>query len=57
MKHYIIVKFNEGYNYKKEIDNIKKLFDESLKLEGVSKVDIYKSNSERNNRHDLMIKM
>lgn len=41
MKHYIIVKFNEGYDYKKEIDNIKKLFDESLKLEGVSKVDIY----------------
>ncbi len=57
MKHYIIVKFNSDYDYKKEIDNIKKLFDESLKLEGINKIDIYKSNSERTNRHDLMIKM
>ena len=57
MKHYIIVKFNSDYDYKKEIENIKKLFNEALKIEGVNKIDIYKSNSERTNRHDLMIKM
>lgn len=57
MKHYIIVKFNSDYDYKKEIENIKKLFNEALKIEGVNKIDIYKSNSDRTNRHDLMIKM
>ncbi len=31
MKHYIIVKFNSNYDYKKEIENIKKLFNEALK--------------------------
>lgn len=57
MKHYIIVKFNSNYDYKKEIENINKLFNEALKIEGVNKIDIYKSNSDRTNRHDLMIKM
>lgn len=57
MKHYIIVKFNSDYDYKKEIENINKLFYEALKIEGVNKIDIYKSNSDRTNRHDLMIKM
>ena len=57
MKHYIIVKFNSDYDYKKEIENINKLFNEALKIEGVNKIDIYKSNSDRTNRHDLMIKM
>lgn len=57
MKHYIIVKFNSDYDYKKEIENIKELFDEALKIEGVNKIDIYKSNSDRTNRHDIMIKM
>ena len=57
MKHYIIVKFNSDYDYKKEIENINKLFNEALKIEGVNKIDIYKSNSDRTNRHNLMIKM
>ncbi len=57
MKHYIIVKFIEGYNYIEEINNIKELFNESLKLDGVSRIDIYKSNSSRSNRYDLMIMM
>ena len=57
MKHYIIVKFNSDYDYKKEIENINKLFNEALKIEGVNNIDIYKSNSDRTNRHDLMIKM
>ena len=57
MKHYIIVKFNEEYDYKKELENIKELFNESLKLNGVNKVEISISNSDRSNRHDLMIMM
>lgn len=57
MKHYIIAKFNEDYDYKKEVENIKGLFNESLKLDGVNKVEILISNSDRSNRHDLMIMM
>lgn len=57
MNHYIIVKFNNEYDYLKEIDNITNLFNESLKLNGVDKVDIYVSNSNLSNRYDLMIKM
>ena len=57
MKHYIIVKFKNDYNYINELESIKKMFNESLKLEGVNKIDIYKSNSNLSNRYDLMIKM
>lgn len=57
MKHYIIVKFNDDYNYSNEIENIKQLFNKTLEIEGVKKVEIYKSNSELANRYDLMIKM
>ena len=57
MNHYIIVKFNDDYDYLKEIDNIQELFDESLKISGIDKVNIYVSNSKLSNRYDLMIKM
>lgn len=57
MKHYIIVKFNNEYDYKKEIVNIEKLFNESLNIEGVNKVKIYVSNSKLSNRYDLMVYM
>ena len=57
MNHYIIVKFKDGYDYLKELENITKLFNETLKIDGVNKVDIYKSNSDLDNRYDLMIKM
>ena len=57
MNHYIIVKFNSNYDYLKEINNITSLFNESLKISGVDKVNIYVSNSELSNRYDLMIKM
>lgn len=57
MKHYIIVKFITDYNYKNELDNIIKLFDESKKIFGVESVNIYCSNSNRDNRHDIMIEM
>lgn len=35
MKHYIIVKFKNNYNYKYEINNIKNLFDEAKKQENI----------------------
>lgn len=57
MKHYIIVKFNNEYDYLKELVGIKKLFNEALKIDGVSKINIYISNSKLSNRYDLMIKM
>ena len=57
MNHYIIVKFKDGYDYLKEINNITSLFNESLKISWVDKVNIYVSNSELSNRYDLMIKM
>ena len=57
MKHYIIVKFNEDYNYLKQLEDIQKLFNEALTIDGVDRIDIYKSNSNRANRYDLMIKM
>lgn len=57
MKHYIIVKFISNYNYNNELDNIRRLFDESKNISGVDNVNIYCSNSDRDNRHDLMIEM
>lgn len=57
MKHYIIVKFNKDYDYISELDNIKSLFNESLKIHDVKKVNIYVSNSKLSNRQDLMIEM
>ena len=57
MNHYIIVKFLEDYDYISKIEEIKELFNESLALAGVEKIEIFKSNSKLTNRYDLMIKM
>ena len=57
MKHYIIVKFNNEFNYLQQIKEITDLFNEALKIDGVKKINIYISNSELSNRYDLMIKM
>ncbi len=57
MKHYIIVKFNSEYDYLKELDKIKSLFNEAFKINGVNNINIYTSNSKLSNRYDLMIKM
>ena len=55
MKHYIIVKFKKEFDYESRIGDIKAIFDETLGIDGISAVDIRKSNSERENRYDLMI--
>lgn len=57
MQHYIIVKFNSEFDYLKELDKIKNLFNEALKIADVSKINIYTCNSKLSNRYDLMIKM
>lgn len=57
MTHYIIVKFDEKVDYMNLINPIKDLFEESLKIEGIDKVEIKVSNVNLPNRHHLMIKM
>ena len=57
MKHYIIVKFNSEFDYLKKLDEIISLFNESLKIDDIDKIDTYTSNSKLSNRYDLMIKM
>ena len=57
MKHYIIVKFIENYNYNEYINEIQNLFNESLKIKNIFKVNIFKSNSTLSNRYDIMIEM
>lgn len=57
MKHYIIVKFKENYNYKLEVNNIKDLFKKTKNIDGVEDVKIHCSNSIKSNRFDLMIEM
>ena len=57
MEHYIIVKLKDKSETKSLIPGIKEIFDKTLVIPGVNKVDIIPSNSERSNRHDIMIKM
>lgn len=57
MKHYIIVKFISDFDYVKELDKINNLFNKALEIDGVNRIDIYRSNSSLSNRYDLMIKM
>lgn len=55
MKHYIIVKFKEGYDWEGEQDEIRKIFLATEKYEGVEKVEVRTSCSDRPNRAHLMI--
>ena len=57
MKHYIIVKFNENAEKERLIKTIKELFQKTMHIKEVIKVDIYESNINLPNRYDLMIKM
>ena len=55
MKHYIIVKFRENTDVGGMLPEITELFEKALALDGVSRVTLHRSNSDRPNRHDLMI--
>ena len=57
MKHYIIVKFKSDINWKGKVSDIEKIFKPSLNIEGVNSFNILKSNSDKDNRYDIMIKM
>lgn len=57
MKHYIIVKFKDNVDWEEMLPAIAELFKKALALEGVNQVEVHRSNSDRPNRHDLMIEM
>lgn len=57
MKHFIIVKFNNSVKIQDIVEPIKKLFSNALDINGVSKIEVYTSNSDKSNRHDIMIEM
>ena len=57
MKHYIIVKFTEGTEFHALENPVRRIFEETLSIPGIHGVDIRLSNSDRQNRYDMMIIM
>ena len=57
MKHYIMVKFVEGFDYLSRIKEITEIFNKTLEISGINAVNIKVSNSDRKNRYDLMIEI
>lgn len=57
MKHYIIVKFREGTDFRVLEDPVRRIFEETLAILGIHDVKLCLSNSDRKNRYDLMIIM
>ena len=57
MKHYIILKFKDEYDYAQHTEEISELFNNAMEIKGVSGVRLYASNSDLLNRYDLMIEM
>ncbi|MBP5404526.1 MAG: Dabb family protein [Clostridia bacterium] len=57
MKHYILAKFKDRSDTERLFPEIKALFERTLETEGVEKVEVYKTNSSRENRYSIMIEM
>ena len=57
MKHYIIVKFADGTNYRALEKPVRGMFEQTLSIPGIRGVDVRLSNSDRPNRYDMMIVM
>ncbi len=57
MKHYIIVKFEEGTDTASLEEPVYGIFRETLQIPGIKKVEIKLSSSDRPNRYDMMIIM
>lgn len=55
MKHYIIVKFKEGTDVRNLEKPVRSVFEETLSIPGIHRVDVRLSNSDRSNRYDMMI--
>lgn len=56
MKHCILVKFNKDFDWKSELNNIKRIFD-SIDVLGVNNTEYIINCVERDNRYDLLIKI
>ncbi len=57
MKHYIIVRFKDKEAGLRLVPEIEALFSKTLLLDGVERVELHETNSERANRYHLMIEM
>ena len=57
MKHYIIVKFTPETDAKALAEPVRGIFAETLTIPGVHDVQVLLSNSDRENRYDMMIVM
>ena len=57
MKHYVIVKFKEGFDFKNRVGDIEEIFKGTLEISGINAVFVKPSNSSRENRYDLMIEI
>ena len=57
MKHFIIVKFTEGTDFRALEAPVRRLFERTLSIPGIHGVELRLSNSERPNRYDMMIVM
>ena len=55
MKHYIIVKFEDGTDVKALAGPVRAIFEEALSIPGIHGLDLKLSCSDRANRYDLMI--
>ncbi|MBE5778482.1 MAG: hypothetical protein E7331_04025 [Clostridiales bacterium] len=53
MRHHILVKWKEGY--KADHAEIRRLFEETLDIPGVSSVSVHPNVVDRANRYDLLI--
>lgn len=56
MKHCILVKFNKDFDWKNELDNIKRIFD-SIDVEGYHFTEYCINCVNRANRFDLLIRI
>lgn len=57
MRHCIVVKFVESVDYKKMLNEIKALFDNCKRIDGISDVRVLSNCVNRDNRYDIMIEL
>ena len=57
MEHYIIVKFTEGTDVKALVEPVRAIFEKTLEIPGIQALHIRTSNSDIENRYDLMIRI
>ena len=57
MKHYIIVKLVEGCDRESLLAPVRGIFEETLKIPGIHRVDVKPCVIDRPNRYDIMIEI